>query len=119
MDIRLIPYLLMIVLGFGLTVVIETSVAWFLKYRRKEEIQIVILSTVVTYPILHLLLSIYLMMTGYIPGIVVILFLEVFVVIVEFYILQYVFSTKYTKKQMFLLAFIMNAASYLIGLLIF
>ena len=100
-----------------LTIVIEVSVAWLFGLRSKTELWTVILINVITNPLLNYLI----MVNGYFHLIsqvnVLILCLEAVIVLVEWRLLVWVL--RQGTKKMLVLSVVMNAASYLAGLLIF
>ena len=110
----LIGVLLLYVL---LTLIIEVPVAYLLGFRKKDELLIVALASVVTNPVLNLFIIMYQSFFGVVT-IYGVIALEILVVLVEFLILFYVFGKEYTKKKLLLLALIMNAASFAFGLLL-
>jgi hypothetical protein len=100
-----------------LTIVIEIIIAWLFMLRSKTELWALILINVITNPLLNYLMAV----NGYFHLIsqttALILFLEAVVVLVEWRLLVWVLRQE--KKKMLVLSFVMNAASYLAGLLIF
>jgi hypothetical protein len=101
---------------FTLSVIVETAVALLLGYRSRDFLVVVFFINLMTNPATNLLfragcychlLSVSIpSMTG----------LEVAVVIVEWRMLDYVFSGR--SKSMFLLSMLMNAASFVAGLFV-
>jgi len=100
-----------------LTLVIEVSVAWLFGLRTKKEFWTVILINVITNPLLNYLITV----NGYFHLVsqtnAFILCLEVVIVLVEWRLLVWVL--RQSVKKMLVLSVVMNAASYLAGLLIF
>jgi hypothetical protein len=100
-----------------LTVLIESIIAGFLGYRTKSEIIAIICVNLITNPVLN-----YLLLLNYHFSIIkaeelLVLFLELSVVLVEWRLLVYALQQK--SWQLFLLSLVMNSCSYLIGVLIF
>ena len=100
-----------------LTIVIEGIIAWLFGLRSNREILTVLLINVITNPLLNYLIAV----NGYFHLIsqitVLILCLEMSVVLVEWRLLVWVL--RQNAKKMLMLSFVMNACSYLAGLLIF
>ncbi len=107
------------ILALVLTVGIEVVVAMIFRFQGNNRLKVVALASVITNPILTIVLSILAMFTAVEAPLYVILVLEVIVVMVEYYILHYVYGKKETKKRLFVLSLSMNAASYLVGVLVF
>ena len=115
-DIGIFDFLI----GFIVTIAIELVVAYFLKFRKRNELKVVALASVITYPVLHVLITFSAIIFGYYTTIGAhVMVLEIFVVLAEFCILVYVFKSKYSLKHLFMIAFVMNLASYIIGLFLF
>jgi hypothetical protein len=100
-----------------LTIVIEGIIAWLFGLRSKRELLTVLLINVITNPLLNYLITV----NGYFHLIsqttVLVLCLEVVVVFAEWRLLVWVLAQ--SSRKMLLLSFVMNACSYLAGLLIF
>ncbi|MGS0972201.1 MAG: hypothetical protein ACVCEJ_03015 [Candidatus Izemoplasmataceae bacterium] len=107
------------ILALVLTVGIEVVVAMIFRFQGNNRLKVVALASVITNPILTFVLSVLAMFTAAEASLYVILVLEVIVVMVEYYILHYVYGKKETKKRLFVLSLSMNAASYLVGVLVF
>lgn len=106
--------------GITITIVIEIAIASLFRFNSPNEFKTVALASLITYPVLHLLISIgFTISLTYYNISIFVLLLEIIVVGVEFFILYYVFKSKYSWKYLLLLAFTMNAASYIFGLLVF
>lgn len=107
------------ILSFGfylaLTIVIEVVVAYLMGYRTKNFLLVVALASVITNPSLNLILSVNSMFSLFGATKAVIIFLEIIVVFIEFYILSYVFDKKYSRIKLFRLAVIINLVSYFFG----
>ncbi len=100
-----------------LTIAIELFVAFLFEYRKKKEIISIVFINAITNPILN-----YLLLVNHHFSIIksqqlLIIFLEILVVIVEWRILVYALNQK--NKKLFVLSLAMNSCSYLIGILIF
>ncbi len=100
-----------------LTILIELVVAYFLGYRTKLEIIAIVCINSITNPVLN-----YLLLLNHHFSIIkaeelLVLFLELAVVLVEWRLLVYALQQKSWK--MFLLSMVMNSCSYLMGVLIF
>ena len=113
----MIDYLKFSLEALLLTIVIEVVVAWLFGLRSKRELWTVVLINVITNPLLNYLIAV----NGYFHLIsqttILILCLEVAVVLVEWRLLVWVLGQN--SRKMLLLSFVMNACSYLAGLLIF
>ena len=104
-----------LVVSFLITVAVELAVGWLLGLRDRRSLVIIFLVNVVTNPVVVFLLNVeylYGLPVGRIP---LTLFLEVSAVIVE--ALLYRISLK-TERNPFLIALILNFASYGAGILI-
>jgi hypothetical protein len=103
-------------LAFLLTIIIEGGVVFLMGFRTRRHMLAVLMVNLVTHPALN-----YIILVLYNLGVAVttalILALEGLVVIVEGLLFIYMFEKP--KGRLFLTAFLMNAASYLIGLVIF
>lgn len=99
----------------ALTIVIEVIVAYLMGYRTKNFLIVVALASVITNPALNLILSINAMFSIFETSKLLIIFLELIVVFIEFKILCYVFDKRISRKKLFRLAVIINLVSYLIG----
>ncbi len=99
----------------SLTIVIEVGIAYLMGYRTKNFLIVVGLASVITNPVLNIVLSLNATFIGFYNDNLFILILEIIVVFVEFYILCYVFDRKYSRIKLFRLAVIINLSSYLIG----
>ena len=104
-------------LALLLTEFAEIAVALFLGYRRPRAIIVVFLVNLVTNPSLNYLLFLndYFRIIRY--HLLLILFSELAVVLVEWALL--VFALRGNKKSLFVLSFTMNTCSYLTGVVIF
>jgi hypothetical protein len=100
--------------AFVATLVLETAIAWLLGYRRREELAAVVCVNVFTHPA-----ACFLLWLGVIPADWPwILLLEAGIVLVEWLLLCYALPRK-SKARLLALSFMMNAASYLAGLIWF
>lgn len=101
-----------------LTIVIEVIVAIFFGYRKKLEIVAIIIINLITNPLLNYLLFInnnYFGITH--VNSVIILFLEIIVILVEWLLLRYILQKN--PNKLFVLSLTMNFCSYIVGVLIF
>lgn len=100
-----------------LTIAIEVSLAWLFRLRGKVELGTVILINVITNPLLNYII----MVNGYFHLVsqtnALILCLEAGIVFVEWRLLVYVIRKGVIK--MLVLSVVMNASSFLAGLLLF
>jgi len=96
---------------------IETPVAWVLGYKKRVEVMTVILASVMTNPVLNYLIALCRFFKLVNVDQAFVLTLEAIVVLVEWRILLYALGGG--SRRHFRTSFIMNAASYLTGLLIF
>jgi hypothetical protein len=101
---------------FALSVIVETAVALLLGYRNRDFLVVVFFINLMTNPATNFLFragcSCHLF-SGSIPSMTG---LEVAVVVVEWRMLNYVFSGR--SKSMFLLSMLMNMASFIAGLFV-
>ena len=98
------------------TIIIEVLVALILKIRDKKDILNIVLVNIVTNPIVVSVPTLMLVKYGYNIQIITILILEVLTVIIEGFV--YLKVLKYTKINPFIISFVLNASSYLMGKLI-
>lgn len=99
-----------------LTVIIESIVAFIMRYRGKFFYLVLILVNIITNPAINFILLLVYQLGIYKLYIIAQVTLEIFVVIVEWKILKYAFPEE--KKSLLLLSFSMNSASYIFGSLI-
>ena len=102
--------------GLAFTLLIETVLALILGVRKKRDIPIVILVNFMTNPIVVALGFLSGFFFGYKVRIICMIFLELFAFASEGLVYKKALSFK--KINPFLLSLILNAASYLIGLVI-
>lgn len=98
------------------TIIIEVLVALILKIRDKKDILNIVLVNIVTNPIVVSVPTLMLVKYGYNIQIITILILEVLTVIIEGFV--YLKVLKYKKINPFIISFVLNASSYLMGKLI-
>lgn len=103
-------------LALLLTLTIEAGVAWLLGLRKGPYLLVIALASMITHPALNYLL----LVLGYLGvdatlGLVTIL--EIPVVVAEWQLLVYVFGNR--SKYFFITSLLTNAASFLIGILVF
>lgn len=113
-NILLIPFLALV-----FTVVIEVIVAIIFGFKGNNKLKIVALASIITNPILTLILTLVAFFIGSEQPLIFILFLELIVVGVEYYILKYVYGDEEKKIKLFILSLCMNTASYVFGVLVF
>jgi len=106
--------LLNYLITFILTVIIEVLVAFGLGYKEKKFILAVFAVNLFTHPILNYFL-LFFPYFGLQSNLFLITFLEILVVIAEAKLLTYVFG----EQKFFKLSIIMNAVSYILGLILF
>lgn len=100
-----------------LTEVIEFITAYILGYRGKEFYKTLALINILTNPLLNYIIQVLFFFKLLYFRFPIVILLEVFVVIAEWRIFYYVFSKE--SKSYLGLSVIINASSFLIGLLIF
>lgn len=100
-----------------ITEIVEIVVAYLMGYRGKYFFTILVLTNMLTNPVLNYTLTvlIYLDILNF-HSFVIIIF-EIIVVWVEFRI--FIYTIQRDKKDLFLLSLAINSASYLVGLLFF
>jgi hypothetical protein len=97
--------------------VIELGVALFFGFRKKIEIIAIIFVNLLTNPILNYLLLVNNHFSFFKTDLLIILFLEFVVILVEWKLLLYIIQNKSSK--IFKLSFVMNFCSYIVGVIIF
>jgi hypothetical protein len=102
--------------ALGLTIIIELIVAVVFGYRNKISLLTVILINIITNPIANWIVVLN-RATNTVSETILIVFVELAVVIVEWKLLTAIL--KKDSMKMFLLSLSMNAASYLFGLILF
>ncbi len=103
-------------LALDLTLIIEGGVAYLLGFRSRRDVLTVALVSVITHPILNYVL----LVLGYLglevtPGLVTLL--EVLVVVAEWRLLAY--ASGKSQRQCLVTSLLANAASFLVGILLF
>jgi hypothetical protein len=110
-------FLRLFAIALFLTLAVEIGIAWLFRLRSKTELLTIGLINVITNPLLNYLI----LVNGYfhlVPqNFALVLLLESGVVIAEWRLLLWVLHRK--APRMLALALIMNACSYLAGLLVF
>ena len=101
-----------------LTILIEETVILLLGYRNKNTLLVVALVNVITNPTAN-----YIVMTNNIfniikPNILLVIFLEVLIVYIEWKILEYVLPNQ-EKQSYLILSIIINLASFSTGIVLF
>lgn len=99
------------------TILVELTVAVLFGYRKKPEVETVVLINLITNP----LLNYFLYVINYF-GIIIInsmelIFLEIIIVLVEWLLLR--FALRQDPKKLLILSLAINLGSYLVGVLIF
>jgi len=100
-----------------LTEIVELTVAYLLGFRKKSIIITIISVNLITNPVLNYLLLLNYHFSFIKHNLIIILFLEMVMVFVEWKILVYALIDK--PKNLFKLSLIMNFCSYLSGVFIF
>jgi hypothetical protein len=100
-----------------ITQVVEISIALILGFRKKTEIAVITCINLITNPILNYLLLANYQLAYVKINLLIIIFLELIVVIVEWRMLVYSIQQKSIK--LFILSLAMNFFSYISGILIF
>lgn len=110
-------YLILAAEALVLTIAVETPAALLLGLRNKHALLAVLIINVITNPALNflVLLNDYLGLIS--PAIILIVFLEITVVFVEWKLLVYTLRMK--NRRAFIVSLILNTASFLAGILIF
>lgn len=104
-------------LALFLTIIIELAVAFFLGFRKKLEIITIVFVNLLTNPILNYLLLVNDHFSFFKSSLLIILFLEVIIVLIEWKLL--VFALQENSKKLLALSLVMNFCSYIAGVLIF
>lgn len=104
-------------LALFLTIVIELAVAFFFGFRKKIEIIAIVFVNLLTNPILNYLLLVNNHFSFFKSSLLIILFLEAIVVLIEWKLL--VFALQEKSKKLLALSLAMNFCSYIAGVLIF
>ena len=99
------------------TIVIELVVAFLFGFRKKIELITIVLVNLVTNPILNYFLLVNDYFSFWPRSMVLIIFLEVLIVLLEWRLLVYVRLEK--TKKLLLLSALMNFCSYVVGVIIF
>jgi len=100
-----------------LTEIVELTVAYLLGFRKKSIIITIISVNLITNPVLNYLLLLNYHFSFIKHNLIIILFLEMVMVFVEWKILVYALIDK--PKNLFKLSLIMNFCSYISGVFIF
>lgn len=111
----LIEFLLVLGAALVLTILIEVGVVLLLGFRGRRFILVVALASVVTNPPLNLMVAFYRQFIHAEVPVVVMLVLEGIVILIEGFILVKVFP-RYAWRSMLLVSFVMNAASFGLGM---
>jgi hypothetical protein len=106
-----------LIVALVLTVVLEVLIAILFNYRKKSEISIIVLINIITNPLLNYLLAVNNYFNWLSINIFILILLEIIVVMVEWLFLRY--AIRKNSKKLFLLSVVMNATSFIVGLLLF
>ena len=106
-----------LILALILTIILEVLIAISFNYRKKSELLTIVLINVITNPLLNYLLLVNSYFNLVSMNIFILIFLEVIVVIVEWMLLRY--ALRQNPKKLLILSVVMNATSFLVGLLLF
>ena len=93
-----------------LTIIIECSVAFFLKYRNSDYMQKIALINIFTNPAFIYFNIAYNVFYNVNPSNILIYTIEIFIILIECKLLM--ISTGHNREKMLVLSFSMNAASY-------
>jgi hypothetical protein len=104
-------------LALLLTLVIETAVALLFGYRKRGQLEAVVLVNLITNPALNYLIALAVFSHAFAVSLPVIIGAELAVVLIEWQLLAYVWRDKSPKPLALSLA--MNACSYIVGTLFF
>ena len=104
-------------LALFLTIIIELIVAFFFGFRKKIDIIAIIFINLLTNPILNYLLLVNDYFSFFKSSLLIILFLEAIVVLLEWKLL--VFALQGKSKNLLALSLVMNFCSYIVGVLFF
>jgi len=104
-------------LALFLTIIIELIVAFFFGFRKKIDIIAIIFINLLTNPILNYLLLVNDYFSFFKSSLLIILFLEAIVVLLEWKLL--VFALQGKSKKLLALSLVMNFCSYIVGVLFF
>ncbi len=99
----------------GLTLIIELLVLLGLGYFNKKFIKVLLLVNLVTNPIFSILLATYSHLFDSEMGIILILFLEIIVIVTEFYVIFKYMKDKYSKIEILIIVVLVNGFSFLLA----
>jgi len=105
-----------LLLSLGLTLVFESGTAWLLGMRKGKDFLLLLLVNVFTNPLLGLILDLYWLHMGVMPGLWLILPMEALVVAAEGAL--YKGRLEFRKVNPYVLSLILNGLSYLGGLIV-
>lgn len=103
-------------LALLLTLAIEVGIAWLFGFRTARSLLAVAMINCMTNPALNFLLLV-IAWQGVEVTLPLVVLLEVLVVVVEWWLLVYVFGNP--KRRLFYLSFVANATSFLAGVFLF
>lgn len=101
-----------------LTLIIELIIAFLFGYKDKISIIVIILINVITNPIINYLIQLNYNFKFFGNNLILMSFLEIVVILVEWRMLIYAFNSKEYRK-LFLLSLVMNLSSFIIGIILF
>lgn len=112
-------YILVIVISLLFTILIEEVVAHFFGFKTKNERKVIALVSLVTFPILNIVLfiifKVFTIPTDSLLNYLIVISSEIIVIYVEYRIIKYVYNFKYSSNKIFLTSMLMNTSSYLLG----
>lgn len=102
-----------------LTILVELGVTYVFRYRDNLLNRLIVWVNVLTNPLLNIVLllfgSLLMLRTDSLGYIILLVVLEVSVIVVEYKIINRIFSKLYTSKDILWLVIVMNFASFTIG----
>lgn len=101
------------------TIIIEIITAYFLGYRKSNQILIIALINVITNPIINYILILNNFFHLITNTFFLVIILEIMIIVVEWRILNYAFSNTSYNLSFLTLSLSINISSFLIGTLIF
>jgi len=108
-----------LLLALVLTIIIEEIVVALSGLRLKQLFLVVALINCITNPIANYLVILNNKFIFIKPSLMLIIPIELFIIFIEWRILEYAFPNRIEKRSFFKLSIIMNSSSFLIGLIIF
>lgn len=105
-----------VLLALTLTIFIELCVAISMGYRKRRDLECIILVNLITNPIFNYFLICYYLLTNSNLHMLYIIILEILIVFIEYLLLKK--AMNYKNSKILLLSFFMNSVSYLSGTII-